>query len=190
MFFSRKILLHLSALLVIGSLFSGVVSYYYYELRPPDAVHRYKENGVIVVKPESLDIVFPLRNYHFLSYVFLFSGSAVLAYLLLMPRYRMRNLLALYGRGGMRRLASGILIGFGSAMSLVVYVVWDLLGRVLESEYLIVQEAKVVSAAETAAHTGTLLGMLLVFTGVSIELFAGAIRKPDRIAEDNGNRTF
>ena len=184
----RKIILRLGALLVLGSVLFGVVSYYYCEVRPPDTFHRYWENGVMVVRPEGPSIVFPLRNYHFLSYLLFFSGSAVLAYLLL-TGYRMRNLLALYGRGGMRRLASGILIGFGSAMSLVVYVVWDLLGRVLESEYLIVQEAKVVSAAETAAHTGTLLGMLLVFTGVSIELFAGAMRKPDRIAEDNGNKS-
>ncbi|MCW4019874.1 MAG: hypothetical protein NWF14_01405 [Candidatus Bathyarchaeota archaeon] len=89
----------------------------------------------------------------------------------------------------MRRLISGILIGFGTAMSLIVYATWDLLARVLESKYLIVHEAKVISAAETATQIGTIVGMLLVFTGLSIELFSAAIRRPDRIAKDSGNKS-
>lgn len=88
----------------------------------------------------------------------------------------------------MRRLISGILIGFGTATSLIIYMAWDLLGRVLESKYLIIDEAKVISAAETATHIGTILGMLLIFTGLSIELSAAAIRRPNRIAKDNSNK--
>jgi len=143
---------------------------------------------VLVVRPEGPSIVFPLRDYHFLSYVFFFSGSAVLAYLLL-TGYRMRSILAHCERGGMRRLASGVLIGFGSATSLVVYTAWDLLQNVLQSRYLIVHEAKVISAAETASHVGIVLGILLVFTGVSMELFATATRRSGRIEEDNSNKS-
>lgn len=78
----------------------------------------------------------------------------------------------------MRRLISGILIGFGSAMSLIVYASWILLGWVLESKYLIVFEAKVISAAETATNLGTILGILLVVAGLGMELLA-RIRKSD-----------
>lgn len=184
----RKIILRLGALLVLGSLLFGVVSYHYCEVRPPDTFHRYMENGVIVVRPVGPGIVFPLRDYHFLSYVFFFLGSAVLAYLLL-SGYRMRSIVVHCRRGGMRRLASGVLIGFGSALSLVVYAAWDLLQNVLESEYLIVHEAKVISAAQTASHVGIVLGILLVFTGVSIELFTAATRRSGRIAEDNGYKS-
>ena len=184
----RRIILLLGALLVLGALLFGVVSYYYCEVRRPDTFFRYWENGVLVVRPEGPSIVFPLRDYHFLSYVFFFSGSAVLAYLLL-TGYRMRSILAHCERGGMRRLASGVLIGFGSAVSLVVYAAWDLLQNVLESEYLIVHEAKVISAAETASHVGIVLGILLVFAGLNMELFAAATRRPDRIEEDNSSKS-
>ena len=89
----------------------------------------------------------------------------------------------------MRRLASGVLIGFGSAVSLVVCAAWDLLQNVLESEYLILHEARVISGAETASHGGIVLGILLVFTGVSMELFGAATRRPDRIEEDNSSKS-
>ena len=184
----RRIILRLGALLVLGALLFSVVSYFYCEVRRPDTFYRYWENGVLVVRPEGPSIVFPLRDYHFLSYLFFFSGSAVLAYLLL-TGYRMRSILAHCERGGMRGLASGVLIGFGSAVSLVVYAALDLLQNILESEYLILHEAKVISAAETASHVGIVLGILLVFAGLNMELFAAATRRPDRIEEDNSSKS-
>jgi hypothetical protein len=47
-----------------------------------------------------------------------------------------------------RRLLGGVLIGSGSALSVVVFVSWQLLMWCLESGYLIVGEAKVVEAAQ------------------------------------------
>ena len=42
----------------------------------------------------------------------------------------------------MRKLMNGVLIGFGSALSIVVSAAWVLLSLVLESEYLIVARRK------------------------------------------------
>lgn len=58
MFLPRRIILRLGALLVLGSVLFGVVSYYYCEVRPPDTFYRYWENGVLVVRPEGPSVVF------------------------------------------------------------------------------------------------------------------------------------
>ena len=47
----------------------------------------------------------------------------------------------------MRKLMNGVLIGFGSALSIVVSTAWVLLSLVLELRYLVVAEAKVIGAA-------------------------------------------
>jgi hypothetical protein len=53
---------------------------------------------------------------------------------------------------------------------------WNLLVRCLESIHLVAGEAKGIEAAQTATITGTLLGVLLVTAGLSLEL-AGRKRK-------------
>jgi hypothetical protein len=70
-----------------------------------------------------------------------------------------------------RRLLGGVLIGSGSALSVVVFVSWQLLMWCLESGYLIVGEAKVVEAAQVATVVGAVLGVLLVVAGLGLELF-------------------
>lgn len=71
----------------------------------------------------------------------------------------------------MRKFVSGVLVGFGSALSVAIYTAWDLLLACLDSEYLIVGEAKVIRAAEIATHIGTALGILLIIAGLSVALF-------------------
>jgi hypothetical protein len=46
-------------------------------------------------------------------------------------------------------------------MSLIVYAIWDLLGQVLESKYMVVHEAKVISAARAG-----LIGFFLFLAGL------------------------
>ena len=70
----------------------------------------------------------------------------------------------------MRKLINGVLIGFGSALSIVVSTAWVLLSLVLKSEYLIVAEAKVIEAAQIATVVGSILGMVLVVAGLGLEL--------------------
>jgi len=70
----------------------------------------------------------------------------------------------------MRKLMNGVLIGFGSALSIVLPTSWHLLMLVLDSEYLIVAEAKVIEAAQIATSVGTILGIILVVAGSSLEL--------------------
>jgi hypothetical protein len=89
----------------------------------------------------------------------------------------------------MRRLISGILIGFGTATSLTVYAAWNLLGQVLESKYLVINEAKVISAAETANSHRYHTKDAPRLHGLSIELFSAAIRRPGRIEKDDGNKS-
>jgi len=76
----------------------------------------------------------------------------------------------------MRKLIDGFLIGFGSALSIILLASWILLLRVLESGYLTVAEADIIEAAQIATIIGTLLGVLLVTAGLSLEL-AGRKRK-------------
>ena len=47
----------------------------------------------------------------------------------------------------MRKLMNGVLIGFGSALSIVVSAAWVLLSLVFESRYLVVAGAKVIGVA-------------------------------------------
>ena len=75
----------------------------------------------------------------------------------------------------MRKLMNGVLIGFGSALSMVVSAAWVLLSLVLESEYLIVAEAKVIEAAQTATIVGSILGMVLVIAGLGLELYTRSL---------------
>ncbi len=70
----------------------------------------------------------------------------------------------------MMKLIDGFLIGFGSALSIIVSAASVFLSRVLESGYLIVEEAKVIKAAQIATNAGILLGLLLVAAGLGIEL--------------------
>lgn len=70
----------------------------------------------------------------------------------------------------MRRLLDGILIGFGFALSILLFASWHLLLRCLDSRYLIVGEAKVMEATHIATGVGTLLGVLLVAVGLVVEL--------------------
>ena len=70
----------------------------------------------------------------------------------------------------MRRLVNGILIGFGSALSIVIFASWHLLLLCLDSGYLIVGEADVMKAAQIATNVGAILGILLVVAGLGIEL--------------------
>ncbi len=75
----------------------------------------------------------------------------------------------------MKKLISGVLIGFGSALSIILPTSWHLLMLVLDSEYLIVAEARVIEAAQIAASVGTILGILLVAAGLSMELLGRKI---------------
>ena len=75
----------------------------------------------------------------------------------------------------MRKLTNGVLIGFGSALSIVVSTTWVLLSLVLESEYLIVAEAKVIEAAQTATIVGSILGIVLIVAGLGLELHARSL---------------
>jgi len=70
----------------------------------------------------------------------------------------------------MRKLINGFLIGFGSALSITLFAAWQLLWRVLDSEYLIVAEAKVIEVAQIATNVGTIFGILLVIAGIGLEL--------------------
>lgn len=76
----------------------------------------------------------------------------------------------------MRKVLNGVLIGFGSALSVIVFASWHLLLRCLESRYLIVGEAKVIQAAQIATNVGTVVGVLLVVAGLGMELL-GRMRK-------------
>jgi len=71
----------------------------------------------------------------------------------------------------MRELINGILVGFGSALFIVIFASWYLLSLCLDSGYLIVGEAKVMEAAQMATNVGTILGILLVIAGLGMELF-------------------
>lgn len=71
----------------------------------------------------------------------------------------------------MRKLINGVLIGFGSALSIICFASWLLFLRVLDSGYLIVVEADVMEAAQIAANVGAILGILLVVAGLGMELF-------------------
>ncbi|MDH5779271.1 MAG: hypothetical protein OEZ29_01600 [Candidatus Bathyarchaeota archaeon] len=75
----------------------------------------------------------------------------------------------------MRKLMNGVLIGFGSALSVVVSAAWVLLSLVLESRYLIVAEAKVVEAAQIATVVGAILGIVLIGAGLGLELHARSL---------------
>jgi len=75
----------------------------------------------------------------------------------------------------MRKLINGVLIGFGSALSIVVSAAWVLLSLVLESEYLIVAEAKVIGAAQIAIVVGAIVGIVLVVAGLGVELHARSL---------------
>lgn len=70
----------------------------------------------------------------------------------------------------MRKLINGFLIGFGSALLIILFVAWQLLWRVLDSGYLIVAEADVIEAAQIATNVGTIFGILLVIAGLGLEL--------------------
>ena len=70
----------------------------------------------------------------------------------------------------MRKLIDNFLIGFGSALSIILFTSWQLLWRVLDSGYLIVAEAKVIKAAQIATNVGTVLGILFVAAGLGMEL--------------------
>ncbi len=72
----------------------------------------------------------------------------------------------------MRKLLNGVLIGFGSALALIVSTAWCLLWMVLDSGYFVVTEAKVITAAYLATNAGVVLGILLLAIGLGIELFA------------------
>ena len=76
----------------------------------------------------------------------------------------------------MRKLINGFLIGFGSALSIILLASWILLLRALESGYLTVAETDIIEAAQIATIIGTFLGVLLVTTGLSLES-AGRKRK-------------
>lgn len=69
----------------------------------------------------------------------------------------------------MRKLVDGFLIGFGSAMSIITFTAWELLWRVLDSGYLVVAEADVITAAQKATYVGVILGVLLVAAGLCVE---------------------
>jgi hypothetical protein len=75
----------------------------------------------------------------------------------------------------MRKLMNGVIIGFGSALSIAVSAAWVLLSLVLESEYLVVAEAKVIEAAQTATVVGSILGIVLVVARLGLELHARSL---------------
>ena len=70
----------------------------------------------------------------------------------------------------MRKLIEGFLVGFGSALSIILSASWVLLLRVLESGYLIVAEADVIEVAQVATTSGTVVGIVLVVFGLGLEL--------------------
>jgi len=64
----------------------------------------------------------------------------------------------------------GIPIGFGSALSILIFTSWHFLLQCLDSGYLIVGEAKLMRAVQIAANVGTILGIPLAVAGLSLEL--------------------
>jgi len=61
-------------------------------------------------------------------------------------------------------------MGFGSALSIILFAAWQLLWAVIDSGYLIVAEADVIEAAQIATNVGTIFGILLVIAGLGLEL--------------------
>ena len=61
-------------------------------------------------------------------------------------------------------------MGFGSALSIILFAAWQLLWLVLDSGYLIVAEADVIEAAQIATNVGIIFGILLVIVGLGLEL--------------------
>jgi hypothetical protein len=70
----------------------------------------------------------------------------------------------------MKRLFNGVLVGFGSALSIIVFVSWHFLSLCLDSGYLIVGEAKLMEAIQITTNVGVVLGILLVVAGLGMEL--------------------
>lgn len=83
-FLSRILLLHVGAILILGSLMFGILSYYYIKTVWTENELRH------YIFDRQFRVIYPLRNYHFLSYTFLFSGLVALAYLLLTSGCKIR----------------------------------------------------------------------------------------------------
>lgn len=135
MFLSGKRLIYLGLIMVLGSLVFGIVSYYYAVVvwdgdgyiisvamengGPPEGPKRVKiipvneTFGWIV--PAQPTVVHPLKDYHFLSYVFFASGLTVLAYPILTQgsRIRIARCIFILQRKWLIFLLAGLAIGFG-----------------------------------------------------------------------------
>jgi len=70
----------------------------------------------------------------------------------------------------MGKLLNGILIGFGSALSIITFASWHILLLSVSQRFLIIGEADFMQAVEITANLTTIMGILCVITGLSMEL--------------------
>ena len=85
----KKPLFYLGLHLIIASIVFGVVTYCYAEEYPPDGVYRSQDKGALIIRLENSaafrtievpvpnEIAYPLRNYHFSTYIILASGLII-----------------------------------------------------------------------------------------------------------------
>jgi len=71
----------------------------------------------------------------------------------------------------MGKLLNGILIGFGSTLSIITFASWHILLLAISSRFLIIGEADFMQAIEYATYITTILGILCANTGLGIELY-------------------
>ena len=63
-------------------------------------------------------------------------------------------------------------MGFGAALSIILFTGWNFLLAVLDSGYVIVAEADVIELAQLTTAVGAMVGILLIAAGVGVELLA------------------
>ena len=71
----------------------------------------------------------------------------------------------------MGKLLNGILTGFGAALSIITFASWHILLLAVSSRFLIIGEADFMQAVEFASYLTTIIGILCVVTGLSMELY-------------------
>jgi len=71
----------------------------------------------------------------------------------------------------MGRMVNGVLVGFGSALSVFAFASWQVLVFSVSQGFLIVGEADFVRAVEVAANFMIAIGILLIVIGISMELY-------------------
>jgi len=71
----------------------------------------------------------------------------------------------------MGKLLNGVLVGFGFALSIVVFASWHFLVFSISQGFLVVGEADFMQAVEVAANLMTAVGVLLTVAGIGVELY-------------------